>query len=62
MQDIEDYLQGFCDSEYMKGYAEYIGTRTQKCTRTHSLSCYLSHTRSAHLAHNNEAHVMCVCV
>jgi predicted translin family RNA/ssDNA-binding protein len=25
MQDIEDYLQGFCDSEYMKGFADYIG-------------------------------------
>jgi len=34
-QDIEDYLQGFCDSEYMKGYAEYIGDGCKTFMKNH---------------------------
>jgi len=34
-QDIEDYLQGFCDSEYMKGYADYIGDGCKRFMKAH---------------------------
>eukprot|EP00287_Rhodomonas_sp_CCMP768_P011938 CAMPEP_0196721316 /NCGR_PEP_ID=MMETSP1091-20130531/3918_1 /TAXON_ID=302021 /ORGANISM="Rhodomonas sp., Strain CCMP768" /LENGTH=249 /DNA_ID=CAMNT_0042062761 /DNA_START=72 /DNA_END=821 /DNA_ORIENTATION=- len=34
-QDIEDYLQGFCDSEYMKGYAPYVDEGCRRIMKQH---------------------------
>mmetsp|Transcript_57404 Transcript_57404/g.120053 ORF Transcript_57404/g.120053 Transcript_57404/m.120053 type:complete len:268 (-) Transcript_57404:23-826(-) len=34
-QHIEDFLQGFCDSQWMKGYSDYIGDGCKRIMKEH---------------------------
>ena len=49
-QEIEDYLQGFCDSKYMQDTADYIKDGCRTFMKDHHRPMVLSHVLACELA------------